>query len=165
MVRYRKLKEWREAAELYSKIYVLTESFPSEARGLVMQIRRPAAAVFMNIAESIEKTELSYRQECLEHAGNALNEAETQLHLALHYGYMKAADRYILRKFSGLRMSLRLLAEPALAGEVACSESTSAAQPDAPHLEQNDEHADQKVYVPGGFGTGGGRNRQPALAE
>lgn len=162
--RYRKLRVWQQAVELYGKIYIVTESFPSEARGFVLQLRRPAAAVFMNIAESTLIQD-QRRAACLQQASSALREVETQLHLALRYGYVGAAIlEGLLQGLSDLSADLCLLIEQTFADSTV-SLISPAHQPNADGLEHNDKGSKQEVYVSGSLSGGSGWNRQPALAE
>ncbi len=163
--RYRKLEVWQQAVELYSSIYILTQSFPISARGVVLQLRRPAAVVFMNIAEATLVNDPSEAKACLEQACKALQEVETQLNIACRYGFVKpAAVLAIADKAADLDNKLHGLLEQRRQnrGELDC---VAVNQPDADNLENGDKGPEQKVYIPGSFSAGRSWKRQPALAE
>ena len=52
---HKKLNVWKKAIEFVTKIYRITESFPSDEKfGLISQIRRSAVSVPSNIARPVK---------------------------------------------------------------------------------------------------------------
>ncbi len=86
---HRDLVAWQKAMHLTKQIYALTNSFPKhELYGLTSQLRRAAVSVPSNLAEGAarnSKREFGY---FVSTARGSLAEIETQIELALFFGYI-----------------------------------------------------------------------------
>ncbi|MBA2277791.1 MAG: four helix bundle protein [Chloroflexia bacterium] len=86
---YQDLVAWQRGMDLAEAVYTVTKSWPREERySLTDQLRRAVVAVPSNIAEGHGRTG---PREFLHHcsiACGSLSEAETQLLLAHHLGYV-----------------------------------------------------------------------------
>ncbi len=95
---HRDLIAWQKAMALVTDVYGLTKTFPREEMyGLTSQIRRAAASVPANIAESQGRR---YGREFHQFLGNArgsLMELDTHLELALRVGYLNEDKHTAIR--------------------------------------------------------------------
>jgi four helix bundle protein len=79
--------------DLVKRLYLLTQSFPSEERfGLVSQIRRAAVSVPSNIAEGQARGGKKEFTQFLYIAKGSLAELDTQIELAKEIGFINADD-------------------------------------------------------------------------
>ena len=109
---YKDLIVWRKAMDLAEKVYLLSRSFPrEELYGLTSQIRRAAVSVPSNIAEGQARQSTAEFRNFLSIAQGSLAEVETQLLLAIRFGYLspeQAASALSLREeISKMLTSLR----------------------------------------------------------
>jgi four helix bundle protein len=80
---FRKLKVWQKAHEVTLGVYRMTEAFPDNERyGLVSQMRRSAASIASNLAESCGREGELDRARFVTVAGGSACELEYQLILA-----------------------------------------------------------------------------------
>jgi four helix bundle protein len=95
---HRELDVWRKSMNLASTIYSLTNQFPSAERfGLVAQMRRAAVSIPSNIAEGAARgTSLEFAR-FLRIARGSVAELETQLELAIQFGYAKPQETHFER--------------------------------------------------------------------
>jgi four helix bundle protein len=85
---YRDLLVRQKGMALAKQVYRLTHSFPLEERfGLVTQMRRAAVSVPSNIAEGQARHGKREFVQFLSHAEGSLAELDTQLALAVEFGY------------------------------------------------------------------------------
>lgn len=99
---YRDLIAWQKAMVLAKRVYVVTESFPSDERfGLTVQMRRSAVSVPSNIAEGHGRLSDRMLRNFLGNARGSLFELETQTMLASDLGFMKQEDVDALIEQSG----------------------------------------------------------------
>jgi four helix bundle protein len=90
---YRDLIVWREGIKLAKMIYSLTGKFPrQELYGLTDQIRRASVSVPSNIAEGQARRQPGQFRHALHIALGSLAEVDTQLVLALEFGYLNKVD-------------------------------------------------------------------------
>jgi len=86
---YRDLVAWQKGIDLCELIYRASAAFPShELYGLTSQIRRAAVSVPSNIAEGAGRITNGEFVQALGHARGSLLEIETQLTIALRFGYL-----------------------------------------------------------------------------
>jgi four helix bundle protein len=90
---HRNLMAWQKAMDLAVEIYQITKSFPNEELyGLTSQLRRAGVSGPSNIAEGAAGRTRQQFSNSLSNAVGSLNEIDTQLELALRFGYLTAAD-------------------------------------------------------------------------
>jgi four helix bundle protein len=90
---FRDLQVWQRSMTLARSIYSITAPFPpSEAFGLVQQMRRAAVSVPSNIAEGHGRPTSKSFALFLSQARGSLNELETQLELSIQLGFAKTAQ-------------------------------------------------------------------------
>lgn len=88
---HKNLLAWREAMSLAECIYRDTAGFPREETfGLTIQIRRAAVSIPSNIAEGAARNSPRELVQFLSIACGSLAELETQLDLAVRFGYMRS---------------------------------------------------------------------------
>ena len=113
---YRDLVAWQKGIDLCELIYRASAAFPShELYGLTSQIRRAAVSVPSNIAEGAGRITNGEFVQALGHARGSLLEIETQLTIALRFGYLGSNETDVLfeitteigRLTNGLIRSLR----------------------------------------------------------
>ena len=111
---HRDLNVWKESMLLAEMIYKWTESFPQrEIFGLASQMRRAAVSVSSNIAEGAARNSSREFANFLSISRGSLAELETQVELAVRFGF--AADRRVVdakielcgRMLSALLASIR----------------------------------------------------------
>jgi four helix bundle protein len=160
--RYRELPAWQHAVALFRDVYLATESMAEGSAEFAFHSRRAAVAVFMNIEEAVLAREQSSAQRFLRKACTALLDTEMQLRLALRNGHIEAERvREMLQFAKNVSDSLHGL----LGQDLALGNAAAQHQPDSRHLENNQENADQEIYVPESLGGGHGWDRHSALAE
>jgi four helix bundle protein len=90
---YRDLIVWQKALDFVEATYHLTQDFPAEERfSLTSQLRRSAISVPSNIAEGEGRFSKSDFKRFLSIASGSLNEAETQITLAVRLNFVREAD-------------------------------------------------------------------------
>ena len=109
---YKDLIVWQKAMDLAEEIHRLSKSFPrEELYGLTSQIRRAAVSVPSNIAEGQARQSTAEFRNFLSISQGSLAEVETQLFLAIRFGYLtqqQAAQALTLREeISKMLSSLR----------------------------------------------------------
>lgn len=86
---HRDLIAWQKAMQLAREIYVVTRTFPKdEVYGLTSQLRRAAVSVPSNVAEGHGRTSRKEFHHFVGNARGSLLEVETQLELAIGFGYI-----------------------------------------------------------------------------
>ncbi|WP_211254929.1 four helix bundle protein [Nevskia soli] len=86
---YTDLVVWQKAIQLAKDVYRVSQGFPGEERfGLTAQMRRAAISVPSNIAEGQGRLSKGEFKQFLGHARGSLYELETQMHLAISFGYL-----------------------------------------------------------------------------
>ena len=99
---YKELIVWQKAMDLAEAVHRLSKSFPKEELyGLTSQLRRAAVSVPSNIAEGQARQSTAEFRNFLSIAQGSLAEVETQLLLALRFGYLtqqQAASSLDLRE-------------------------------------------------------------------
>ena len=94
---YRDLLVWQKAMDLCVEVHGAALLFPKhEVFGLSAQINRAAVSVPSNIAEGQGRRSTADFIHFLSISRGSLNEVETQLTLAMRYGYLPAADHDLL---------------------------------------------------------------------
>lgn len=89
---HKRLQAWKRSMELAMAAYRVTRNFPAEERfGLTAQMRRAAVSVPSNIAEGAARRTAPDFVNFLHTARASLSELDTQLELALAFGYVDAA--------------------------------------------------------------------------
>jgi len=90
---YRDLIVWQKSIELAKQLYGLTTKYPSEEKfGLISQIRRAAVSVSSNIAEGQARHTTGEFIQFISHAEGSAAELDTQLHLSVELGFVKANE-------------------------------------------------------------------------
>ncbi|MFY9674419.1 MAG: four helix bundle protein [Terriglobales bacterium] len=92
---YRDLVAWQKAMKFVTRIYVVTQSFPSsELYGLTNQLRRAAVSVPSNIAEGQARSSSKEFHHFLSLSRGSIAEIETQLSIAkaLKHLHQEIAD-------------------------------------------------------------------------
>jgi len=86
---YRKLLVWQKAHEVVLAVYIATRGFPNDERfGLTSQLRRAAASVPLNIAESCGYPTDRARANAIQHAIASSCEVDYAITLAAALEYM-----------------------------------------------------------------------------
>lgn len=89
MHNFRKLVIWTRSIDLVTRIYQLTNTFPSHERfGLISQMQRAAVSIPTNIAEGSAKTSNKDFARFLEISIGSLLELETEITIALNLKYI-----------------------------------------------------------------------------
>jgi four helix bundle protein len=84
---------WQKSMDFVVEVYRLTGKFPpEELYGLTSQLRRAAVSAPSNIAEGAANRTRQQFSNYLSNAIGSLNEADTQLELALRLGYVTRGD-------------------------------------------------------------------------
>jgi len=111
-VRFRNLVVWKEAKELASTVYRLTEIFPDkEIFGLVSQMRRASISIASNIAEGSGRQHKKEFIHFLHVARGSLFELLSQAEISSELGYLHSNDFLLLeRKCILLTKRIRSLA-------------------------------------------------------
>jgi len=96
---HRNLMAWQKTMDLAVEIYRITKSFPDEELyGLTSQLRRAGISGPSNIAEGAAGRTIQQFSNFLSNAVGSLNEIDTQLELALRFGYVTQGDYDCLYK-------------------------------------------------------------------
>jgi|SRR5687768_10018021 len=108
---YRELIVWQEGIKLAKAVYKLTEKFPrQETYALADQIRRAVVSVPSNIAEGQARKAPGDFRRFLHIALGSLAEVDTQIVLALEFGYINKEDVDMMDgHIQGLRKKLYAL--------------------------------------------------------
>lgn len=108
---YRELIVWQDAIKLAKAVYKLTEKFPKhEVYALADQIRRAVVSVPSNIAEGQARKAPGDFRRFLHIALGSLAEVDTQIILALEFGYINQDSVDLLdEQIQGLRKKLYAL--------------------------------------------------------
>ena len=86
---YKDMEVWKEAINLVTNIYKITESYPkSELFGLVNQMRRSVVSVVSNIAEGSVKHSKKETLRFLDIAFGSLAELDTQIIVSKNLGFL-----------------------------------------------------------------------------
>jgi len=89
MENFKDLKVWQEGKEFAKEVYALVKHLPKEENyALGDQLRRAAVSVASNIAEGYGRQSDKDYIHFLKFARGSLNEVETQLLLAVDFGYL-----------------------------------------------------------------------------
>lgn len=89
---HRQLRVWQKGMDLAVEVYNLTSPFPkAELFGLVSQMRRAVVSIPSNLAEGYGRGGKDYAR-FVSIAYGSLLELETQLELALRFGYTTEKD-------------------------------------------------------------------------
>ena len=104
------LDVWKRSISYVTKIYELTETFPSEGRfGLISQIRRSAISIPSNVAEGAarcsDKEFLQFLYICL----GSVAELETQLIISNNLKFMESSDQLLSELNEIKKMTLGLI--------------------------------------------------------
>ncbi|NLO19068.1 MAG: four helix bundle protein [Ignavibacteria bacterium] len=90
MKTYRDLNVWKEAMNLVTNVYKLTQIFPrEELYGLTSQMRRAAVSIPSNIAEGHQRNSTKEYIHFLSIARGSIAELETQLMIAEQLNYIQ----------------------------------------------------------------------------
>lgn len=85
---HEQLEAWKFAMQLVKAVYQMTSAFPAEERyGLAQQMRRAAVSVPSNIAEGAGRNGAKEYLHFIGVARGSLAELETQLQLAVMFGF------------------------------------------------------------------------------
>jgi four helix bundle protein len=99
---YEDLEVWQRSVALATRLYKVTEPFPSEEKfGLISQIRRSATSIPANIAEGWGRGSTKEYIQFLITARGSLMELETHLIIANELGYLVAERLSVLRSETG----------------------------------------------------------------
>ena len=91
------LEIWQLAIELSSRIYKLTEKFPSEEKfGLTAQSRRAVVSIALDIAEGSGRHSKKDFSNFLNRAITSLQETDTCLKIAIRLNYITEQDYQII---------------------------------------------------------------------
>ena len=91
---YKDLRVWQRSTDLAMEVYALSKNFPKdELYGLTSQIRRASISIPSNIAEGSERKANRDFLRFIRIASGSLAEVETQLYMALRFGYI-AEEEY-----------------------------------------------------------------------
>jgi len=90
---HKDLHVWQKSMDLAEKVYCLSKKFPHEEMyALTSQIRRAVVSIPSNIAEGKCRGTKSEYRHFLSIAIGSLAEVETQILLAVRFGYVTMAD-------------------------------------------------------------------------
>lgn len=118
---FKDLIVWQKAMDLAEEVYRLSRTFPKEEiYSLTNQIRRAVVSIPSNIAEGKGRHAIAEYLHFLSIARGSLKEVETQLLLAIRFGYISKADTNkalglvdeISRMLASLRAKLSPLKPP-----------------------------------------------------
>jgi four helix bundle protein len=88
---HEQLEVWKFAMQLVKAVYQMTSDFPAEERyGLAQQMRRAAVSIPSNIAEGAGRNGAKEYLHFIGVARGSLAELETQLQLAVMFGFTTA---------------------------------------------------------------------------
>jgi len=108
---HKKLEVWKKAIEFVTKIYKITESFPSDEKfGLISQIRRSAVSIPSNISEGAARSGKKEFIQFLSIAQGSTSELETQLIISNNLGFLRQENLYLLDELDEIsRMIIGLI--------------------------------------------------------
>ncbi len=112
MGKYKELNLYKESMVLVTRIYQITEEFPSDEKfGLINQIRRSAVSIASNIAEGAGRNSNAQYINFLNISKGSIYELETQITISFNLGYIKK-ERYeelilVLEKLSKMNQKLQ----------------------------------------------------------
>jgi four helix bundle protein len=93
MHKYKDLRIWQLAMVIAEEVYRLSEDFPrTEMYGLQSQIRRSAVSIASNIAEGAGRNGPREFNQFVGIAAGSLAEVDTQIQLAIRFGYIDKLD-------------------------------------------------------------------------
>ena len=105
MATHKELDVWKEAIDLVTKVYGLTNDFPdTEKFGLISQIRRSAVSVPSNIAEGAARGSNKEYVHFLNISLASLSELETQLIISEKLNY--PSDPQIVKDLEKIQSKL-----------------------------------------------------------
>ena len=108
MQNFKELKVWQEGKEFAKEVYALVKLLPrEETYALGDQLRRAAVSVPSNIAEGYGRQSDKDYIHFLKFARGSLNEVETQLLLAVDFGYL--TEEQIAKALSIITNEARML--------------------------------------------------------
>ena len=116
---YRDLEVWSLGMEVATRVYRLTGRFPAEERfGLTNQLRRASVSIPSNIAEGHARQHRKEFVQFLHVSLGSLAEIETQLELAVRFGYGRDENldrtvKLLGRKLGAFIQSVRNYKRPA----------------------------------------------------
>ena len=97
MLDHKKLEVWPVGVNLVTKVYQITQDFPTnELSGLTSQIRRIAVSIPATIAEGAAQQTAQDFVRFLSTALTATAELETQINIARRLKYIKQADDLLI---------------------------------------------------------------------
>jgi four helix bundle protein len=97
MNRYKDLKVWQKAVELITKIYKVTDSFPSKEQfGIISQINRSAVSIAANIAEGAGRNTKKDFNHFLSISLGSACELETLLIVSFQLNFIKQNELDLL---------------------------------------------------------------------
>lgn len=107
---FRNYQVWKDAINLVSDIYIMTQSFPShETYGLGSQMQRASISIPSNIAEGSAKPKDSDFARFLDIALGSSYELETQITIAHNINYIDEETRdQLLNKIIDIQKQLTL---------------------------------------------------------
>ena len=92
---FKDLKVWHKAMDLSEAIYNLAKRFPpEETYGLKNQIQRAVVSIPSNIAEGHDRNTEKDTRQFYYIAYGSLAEVQTQLELAVRFGYITKEDSF-----------------------------------------------------------------------
>ena len=92
---YKELEVWKEAINLVTSIYKVTDDYPNtEIYGIVNQIRRCAISVPSNISEGVVKHSDKETLRFLDIALGSLAELDTQMFISQNLGYINTYETF-----------------------------------------------------------------------
>jgi four helix bundle protein len=90
---HKNLNAWSEAVDLVTTVYLVTKSFPKDARfSITDQLRRAALSVPSDIAEGAARNTRKEFINFLHMAQGSLSELDTQLEVAKRLSYLSKDD-------------------------------------------------------------------------
>ena len=90
---HEKLDVWKLSVDFVTRIYKITQSFPSEEKfGLTNQMRRAAVSIPSNIAEGAARQSDKENIQFLYISLGSLSELETQLIISQNLGYCDSKE-------------------------------------------------------------------------
>jgi len=104
------LDVWKRSISYVTKIYELTETFPSEERfGLISQIRRSAISIPSNVAEGAARRSDKEFLQFLYISLGSVAELETQLIISNNLKFMESSDQLLSELNEIKKMTLGLI--------------------------------------------------------
>ena len=104
------LDVWKRSISYVTKIYELTETFPSEERfGLISQIRRSAISIHSNVAEGAARRSDKEFLQFLYISLGSVAELETQLIISNNLKFMESSDQLLSELNEIKKMTLGLI--------------------------------------------------------